>query len=379
MNTTKPYLVVPLLVEQPTWGGSYIAEYKGWNTLSSLSGKKIGQSFELYGKSVLSLSIEDSRDPAFLPVGKFIPDTKKQQIIELADCADPQILGPYVYDTWKTMPILIKFTQGKGNSFQLHAKPDMATSRWIPKAESWYYFERGVITFGVNPKTQLSDYKNACHEINEKMKALSSQVVSGTLSLDDAKAQAKAFIQEKNPWQYINVHTVEKDTLVDLSGGGLHHSWEDRPDIAPDGNILYEVQQDVADDDCTLRSFDQGKFKEDGTIRTIHIDDYFSFLDPDPKRNDIKNALLTARGESLLRTKNYSMDVLSVKTSESLTIEDSFVHLFVTQGAATVSTAGGMVTIHKGHSCFIPYKAENYEITAVDGPVSLLKTYITKL
>jgi mannose-6-phosphate isomerase class I len=377
----RPYLVVPLLVEQPTWGGSYIASYKGWQTLSSLSGKNIGQSFELYGQSTVSFDIFDSSDPHFLPAGKGIPDTKSQQTISLFDEvaeAKGLVVGPYVWQTWQAMPILIKFTQAKGNSFQLHAKPSQATARWKPKAESWYFFEKGILTYGVNQKTKLEDYKKTCHEIDDKMKSLSTLVTSGKMTVSDAKKEAKEWIDKKNPWQYINVHEVAKDTLIDLSPGGLHHSWEDRPEITPDGNIVYEVQQDVADDDCTLRSFDQGKFKDDGTIRTIYIDDYFSLLDPDPQKNDIKNATLTPVGSSLLKTKNYSMDVLTVTNTIKESIGDSFVHLFVKEGKATITGPDGVVHIHKGHSCFIPHNSETYTIQAVDGPATLIKTYIEK-
>ncbi len=47
--TTQPFYVVSLLIEQPTWGGEYIANFKN----ISLPKIKIGQSYELAKDSVL--------------------------------------------------------------------------------------------------------------------------------------------------------------------------------------------------------------------------------------------------------------------------------------------------------------------------------------
>ena len=50
----QPYIVVPTLIEQPTWGGEYIGNLKGL-AQENLGGKKIGQSYELFRDSNLSL------------------------------------------------------------------------------------------------------------------------------------------------------------------------------------------------------------------------------------------------------------------------------------------------------------------------------------
>ena len=36
----RPYLIVPKLIVQPTWGGRYISELKDWDGLSFLKEKK---------------------------------------------------------------------------------------------------------------------------------------------------------------------------------------------------------------------------------------------------------------------------------------------------------------------------------------------------
>ena len=60
----RPYLVIPKLIEQPTWGGQYIVTTKGWLHHSNWAELKIGQSYELFSGSNLSL-LTSSEDPNF--------------------------------------------------------------------------------------------------------------------------------------------------------------------------------------------------------------------------------------------------------------------------------------------------------------------------
>jgi mannose-6-phosphate isomerase class I len=336
----KPYLIVPYLIEQPTWGGEYICEKKEWLNKPSLRGKKIGQSYELYDRTLLAKTIMSSEDPLFGP-----------------EVLDTISISEFVED--RPFP-LIKFTQAKGNSFQLHVKPLITDSRWKQKAESWYYFENGKITFGIKKGTDVNKYKETCISINNMMKKLSEMIIKKTISVEQAKKEAKAFISEKNPWQFVNVCEVKKGDIVDLSGGGLHHSWEEDIINYPMGNILYEVQQDVMDPVCTIRSFDQGKFKDDGTIREIHIDDYFKYVDLDEKRNTL--TVEKNKNGTLFDTDYYSLSLLTILETKKMESSTSFHHLFVQTGKITVQdTIGNTTTVGEGHSCFIP-KGVTYEI-----------------
>jgi len=336
----KPYLIIPFLVEQPTWGGDYICEKKGWLHKPGLEGKKIGQSYELYDKSLLATNITSSSDPLFGP-----------QVEESFPVS-------YFGDE-KALP-LIKFTQAKGNSFQLHIKPEMKDARWKQKAESWYYFENGKITFGVKKGINIQKYKETCVAINETIKKLSEMIIEQSLSREQAQKEANAFIKEKNPWQFVNVHEVKKGDIVDLSGGGLHHSWEEDIEGYPMGNVLYEVQQDVMDLVCTIRSFDQGKFKEDGSIREIHIDDYFKYIDLDEKRNTL--AVKENEDGALFDTPYYSLSLFTISKKQAMESSTSFHHLFIQEGEVTITDSiGNEVTVGQGHSCFMP-QGITYEI-----------------
>lgn len=367
----RPYLIFPKLVEQPTWGGTYIVEFKNWQHKGDLGKRKFGQSYELSGTSLLATNIFNSSDD------DFTSDTEATNSLSLKGLIahNPQkVLGSTIFDRYKGMPLLIKFTQALGNSFQLHRKPTAERSRWDAKAESWYYFEPGRITLGIKNGVNLTEYKACCKRIEETMTGMNEKVRSGAVPIEQARSEVKKLILKENPWQYVNVVEVPRDALIDLSGGGLHHSWEEDP-TSTHGNILYEVQQDIADEVATIRSFDQGKIKDDGTIRTIHIDDYFRFLDPTESRNDPMHAFIYAKGDTLLSTPYYSLDLLMVMGNTQVTIGTSFHHLFIKDGEVEVLTAGGSVKLSRGHSCFVPHAVQSYTLHS-SKQATILKTYI---
>lgn len=348
----KPYLVIPLLIEQPTWGGEYICEKKGWLHKEGLTGKKIGQSYELYDRSLLSIGIASSNDPRFGP--------KVQDSIPISHFAE---VRPFP---------LIKFTQAKGNSFQLHIRPGNKDSYWRPKAESWYYFENGKITFGIKKGADIVEYKKTCFKIEKKMKELSHKVVNNSLSLGEAKKDALIYIQEENPWQFVNIYEVKKGDVVDLSGGGLQHSWEEDEKKYPLGNVLYEVQQDVMDPISTIRSFDQGKIMQDGSVREIQIEEFFKHLDVNEQRNTLTKR--KNNGSLLFDTPHYSLNRIEVSKKTTLSSTSSFHHVFVQSGAISVESGSGAVFVSEGHSCFIP-KGITYTIDT-SGVSEILQTYL---
>lgn len=373
ISKKRPYLVIPKLIEQPTWGGDYILQMKKWTDIPALQGKKIGQSYELFGRSKLLLDITDTDFNRFLP--EFgMTDGNSTGEFHLIEGKDYITLRHLVHD----MPLLVKLNQASGNSFQLHIKPGAQHSRWKPKPESWYYLEDGFLSFGIKKGINIDEYKKTCHAINDKMKELSLKIIAGEMGIEEAKKISTAYIKELNPWQYVNRYDAKKYSLVDLSMGGLHHSWEEDKERFPRGNVVYEVQQDVMDPVCTIRSFDQGKFKSDGAIREIHIDDYFAALDTDESHNDFANATKTRVGNRLLTTPYYCMDIIEVDGETSATTGKSFVHLFVRDGAVEVTCDGGSVRVGTGHSCFLPQEAGFFKIKSMGKQAVVLKTYIEK-
>ncbi len=386
IHSNRPFLVIPKLIEQPTWGGTYIGEAKGLVD-DGYKNIKIGQSYELFSGTKLSLAT-DSGSPDFKPeLGN--PDSDEtvhgnqlfydgDSHINLSDLLteNPEtVVGPSIWNTYHCMPLLVKFTQSLGNSFQLHVKPGVPDPHWKPKPESWYYFEDGLITYGVRKGVDLDKYKAACKKIHEHMISLSLQVVSGSLELEAARKQAKEFIASINPWQFVNTHEITKNSIVDLSAGGLHHSWEEDFEKYPLGNVVYEVQQDVMDPVSTIRCFDQGKIKNDGSIRAIQIEEYFRFVDTSDERNDISFARKERHGDTILTTSYYSLDESTISEPKTITIANSFEHIFVRTGKASIKTADHTLIVTQGHAAFIPYSVEEYTIEP-DGHATVLRTYI---
>ncbi len=358
----RPYLIVPKLIPQPTWGGQYIAEFKSISD-SSIMAMNIGQSYELSADTMLSTITDSSK----LPIEIGDPKTgKTTQVIgdassmfplqELIDQNPQAVLGKKYLEKYEpTMEILIKFTQAKGNSFQVHVRPNELLGHWKPKPESWYFFEKGKATLGLLDPTpeRIKQYKNICFEIENAMKQFSVSLLQKQKTLEDVKKEIQQLLTTNNPYQFVNSIEIEKDTVIDLSNGGIHHSWEEGLDI-PQGNIVYEVQRNVMDNDCTLRSFDKGKIGEDGSIRPIHVDDYFQALDTDSKHNDPK-ALVRQSSTMLFDSQFYKTGKITFQDSEKhLFSPESFQHFFIKEGSMEVGVDENRLSLSKGSSVFVP-------------------------
>jgi hypothetical protein len=170
----RPYLVIPKLIQQPTWGGQLIVQTKGWSQNKSLAEMKIGQSYELFSGSNLSL-LESTDDPDF--AGEL---TDSDTVAKPTHPAHSIALAKLIKGT--KIHLLIKYTQALGNSFQTHIKDGVKDPDWLPKPESWYYFEPGLITLGVKPNTDWDAYRAACVSIRDNMAGIGLAVASGSLA-----------------------------------------------------------------------------------------------------------------------------------------------------------------------------------------------------
>lgn len=365
MLQPRPYLIIPKLIIQPTWGGKYIIESKGWSNLLALKDKKIGQSYELFSGTKLAFSITDTSDPKFIPEIGFpdTPDTIKENFnlvegVDYLNISDSESL-------------LVKVNQSKGNSFQLHIKQGVIDDKWKPKAESWYYLEDGKLTFGTKNGINLDDYKRTCVEIDKFMQNLSRQIMSGQLDISTARQMAQEFISTHDPHQFVNVYKAKKYEIIDPSLGGIHHSWEEDNEKYPLGNVVYEIQEDVMDPISTIRAFDQGKIKDDGSIRALNIDDYFRFLDVGEEANNIDRS-------RTLSNQIYAMDVINVSENLVLNTNGRFNHVYVRDGSVEVASGGIKLKVAKGHSFYIPKELSSYSINPTMENTVILKAYSTK-
>jgi hypothetical protein len=389
----RPYLVIAKLIEQPTWGSSYIVEAKGWSSRGALGSAKIGQSYELFSGSNLSL-LDSSEDPAF--AGELTDRTSVQEqtypehsvpLRNLLAASPEEVLGAGVIARrGSELNLLAKFTQALGNSFQVHIKAGLMHPTWKPKPESWYYFEPGLITIGAKPGIDWADYESAVTAVQDAMAVIGQRVKSGDISYEAAREQVGLVLAGHDPWRYVNTLEVAAGELVDLSGGGLHHSWEEDSRRAPLGNVLYELQSEALDDISTFRSFDKGKMGSDGSIRNVHIKEYFQFIDRTPEANDPKTHIRAARLrsssdtyrlEALLETPYYSLDRLTLAKSGATFTESlqSFKHLFMRSGSAQITAGGHAITVTAAHSCLVPAATEGFTARALSAATEILISF----
>lgn len=391
MLNDRPYLVIPTFIVQPTWGGDYIVRFKKWSSIPELTTLKIGQSYELYSHSRLSLATSTTQ-PEFKPEiisPKLIYAKSSLQntfsINELIAESGTACLGESIFKKNNgRLNLLIKFTQALGNSFQLHIKDGEIHPFWKSKPESWYFFEPGVITLGVKESINWQEYQQTVTDFDAHLQRLSREIKHGIKSLVNAQREIFELLTKYNPWRYINLINVPAETLVDLSRCGIHHSWEEDAQL-PQGNVVYELQADVSDDHSTIRNFDKGKLTTDGTTRPLQIVDYFKYIDRNQTTNDPKTHITLAKKNNwdaehqpipLMETKYYTLEKLLLKKDGSFTQKiDTFRHIFVKDGALAVSAGSVTLSVSKGHSAFIPAAVHSYTIVATEQSTQILISY----
>lgn len=382
------YFVIPQLIEQPTWGGEYIADLKG--ITKHLNSKKIniGQSYELFHNcKLIPAKLVEKLKPEKLPFlllkdqGKTAEFVNKQKAaLDLSKVDLKSIFGKN-----KIPDILIKFTQAKGNSYQIHC--GRKTDKYKPKAESWYFFEKGRATLGIKPGSDIELYKATLEHIYKKTQELSEQVKHKKLSIDQARRELKSIIEIGQPLNYVNYIKLDTNHVVENYVGGLHHSWEENDSEIPNGNILYEVQQDVADSESTIRAYDKGKLLNDGSFRKLDIENYFKYLDTsnmfnDPQRYIKKPIILKETANYSLKkvfeTPNYQMDELNV--FKSYEVDDlGFRHIFVRSGEGTIKTETETITLRKGWSYILTPDIKEINIKKEKSSKELFKIILTYL
>ena len=386
MNPRRAYLIIPKLIEQSTWGGSYIAGIKGWKD-TPVARMKIGQSYELSSNSFLSLA-ETTADPSFAPELQGVPENSLS-ISQLIG-ADPEgVLGTEGMQKFHgSLKTLIKFTQGKGNSFQLHVKPG-TPSHWIPKPESWYYIQSGKATLGLARGIDLVEYEDECRRLEEFMNKLSERLHAKQIPLDEARRTAQEEIANSGIYTFVNTVPIPEGSVVDLDQGGVHHSWEEDDAVLPQGNILYEVQVDVPDVMSTIRSFDKGKILDDGSVRPLQIADYFKYIDTNPAFNNPDRLIHPpkALGQTqnsqawlLFDTDYYRTSKISFRhdlpPDRAQTGGTTFHHYFVLSGSMAYKGQTTKIAVGTGHSLFIPAAVEQFTLTAGEEGTTVLKTYL---
>ena len=323
------WIVKPKIIEQPTWGRQTYELFSGIELVD--------------GEQILTLDDLIKKNPE-------------------------EVLGKRVWEKYGKMPLLVKTNRAKGNSFQIHIKPGIDDPRWKAKPESWYFMEDGRVTCGIKSGISVADYKNACEEVEKVMAEISKEVVSGRLEIDKARNKADELVRKINLWQFVQLRDLKKGEVMDVSVGGLHHSWEE---VA-----VYEVQLDVMDGVSTIRAFDRGKIEDNGQIREVEIEDYFKYLDVSEETNESGFSPKIMSEKNLLTTNDYALDKLMIADLIVDNLNDSFGHYYIEAGKIKIENETESLIAEKGQSVFVPAGIEKVVISSVEEKSEVLKTYV---
>ncbi|MBP7875771.1 hypothetical protein KA012_02125 [Candidatus Woesebacteria bacterium] len=382
----QPFYIIPLLIKQPTWGGSYIVETK--QLLDPiLRGLRIGQSYELSSDSRVSTdpATQDCfilTDSGLAEAQQFGPSTENYDLQSIVMMDPVAILGEAWAKKEPNLTLLIKFNQAKNNSYQVHIRPGNEFHGWQAKPETWYYLEDGKATLGLKQGVDVAEYKRCCVEIDAFSRDISRQIKEEELDVASAREQLATFIEEHSPRQFVNSVAVPRGSVVNLWEGGVHHSWE-ADESLPHGNIVFEVQLSVKDERSTLRSFDQGNIKDTGDVRPLHIEDYFQAINTSPLDNSPEKLVTQPQGHSdgavnltnLCITPYYQMQKIEFASPGSTTRETaSFHHIYVHDGEARIEWRDQTFDIKSGRSMFIPAACGKYILSSTTGGVILETT-----
>ena len=414
----EPFSCEALIIEQPTWGGTAILEKKGLSDDPAWRGKKVGQAFENH---------------AWLPV--HTPDGWTVSILDVSLVLGELFLGPVAWRTVPAMGQLRKDTEAYGNSFQLH----LSEPKWIvrggrpalliPKSEAMRYLDQpGLLSCGVKCRTEAEwrDYERRLRNIDAGMSKLSSGILSGGLSLAEAKQQARQLMLDNNPYLWVHLLIPQPEVVVDFSTPRRHHNWEENNDASRElfaaagidlarlqglcVNKLDEIQiglyVDLAgtaikqepislagfaglslirkrervivltDDNSSIRGFDKGKFKADGTVRPLDVDTYFDHIDRRPEVNIPDQAIVKPKvrqlAEGTIRRYDFDTGLYAFTVLETskpnpersfrqsfhgrfTSATDSYHHIYADEGPVLITFESGHapVAVSKGYSVFL--------------------------
>jgi mannose-6-phosphate isomerase class I len=385
------YKVIPILIEQKTWGGEYITASKN---ISSLREVKIGQSYEISAENMLYVGDESLFEVGSADSGdRVMHGLVEGELISLKNLVrkfPDRVLGEKSISMFGSIfPLLIKLNQSLGNSFQLHIPYEKEKSRVrefvnenpfasvshaggrLAKPESWYFLKPGYVSLGIREDIDPDEYQQTCKLVELTIHEISKRVRSGVTSIESARTEIAAFLTEHDPHRYVNLLHLEKGDIVDLAMGGIHHSWEDDGVPGGLGNIVYEIQLNRKDPISTIRAYDQGKIAPDGRYRKLNIDEYFEYLETDPKFNDPKTHIQkkrlqkdtpNAKEYSLVSNQFYQLKRFDLTDSYTIDRMESFHHLYVHSGEIWLKTTEKEIHLHRGESAFVPMMTGQYEI-----------------
>ena len=242
-------------------------------------------------------------------------------------------------DGFNSVPVLIKLIDAKDNlSVQVHPDDEFAfrVEGEPGKTEMWYIVDAepgSFIYYGINRQISKED--------------LIDRIQTQTLT------------------NVLNRVEVRKGDLYFIPSGTIH--------AVGAGILIAEIQQNS---NTTYRVYDYGRKDKDGKTRCLHIDKALEVVNLNPMKPTVQYEPVSFNGYSVRKLehcKYFSSDLIEITSSATFTVgEESFQHLLVLSGCATILVNGIEYLINKGDSIMLPANLGEYSVCGV---CSYIKTY----
>lgn len=316
----KPLELIPPIKDY-IWGGTKLREQFG--KVSNLD--RLAESWELSchkdGQSIIA-------------DGKYKGWTLSAYLAE-----NPNALGKNC-GKFDYFPVLIKLIDARDNlSVQVHPDNDYAqrVEGEYGKTEMWYIVdcdENASLIYGFKESISKEDFRRA--------------------------------IEENTLLDKVNTVPVKKGDVFFIKSGTLHAIGK--------GILIAEIQQNS---NTTYRVYDYGRVGNDGKPRELHIEKALDVTDLKPaKPYKLQKPLeLDGRTVQLLADCDYfTVSRQDVREKTKITVsENSFCHILVIDGEASLSAEDGELSLKKGSSIFIPADSGEY---IINGKCSMIITEI---
>lgn len=316
----KPLELLPPIKDY-IWGGTKLREQFG--KVSSLD--RLAESWELSchkdGQSIIANGEYKGRT-----LSDYLADNKNA-------------LGKNC-EKFEYFPVLIKLIDARDNlSVQVHPDNDYAqrVEGEYGKTEMWYIVdcdENASLIYGFKENISKEDFRRA--------------------------------IEENTLLDKVNTVPVKKGDVFFIKSGTLHAIGK--------GILIAEIQQNS---NTTYRVYDYGRIGADGNPRELHIEKALDVTDLKPaKPYKLQKPLeLDGRTVQLLADCDYfTVSRQDVREKTKITVsENSFCHILVIDGEASLSAEDGELSLKKGSSIFIPAGSGEY---IINGKCSMIITEI---
>jgi len=323
------------LYMQRIWGGNLLQKTLNRSDMPKLepNAEPIGESWEITDRSDAQSVVTD---------GPLAGKTMEELIRHYTQ----NLLG----GLWKggRFPLLVKFIDA-GQRLSLQVHPDEAYCR--------------TANDGAEPKTEMW-YIADCEPHGEILAGLTPRATKDQLIASLASPQAADLLQ-RFPSHVGDSYFIQAGTVHAIGGG----------------NLIFEIQQNS---DTTYRISDWGRVDKNGKPRALHLEQGIKAIG---FSNRVSRRIPAVIGETTFNRKFplvdrhcFKVDCLRLVENQPENtggVNGSFHLLSVMKGSIKLHRANGQtLTLEFGDSALVPAICGNYRIEPINGPATVLKSYL---